>query len=682
MADTFTSAAPAPGAFTQNTPAPQFVQSAPAPTNNVGNSVFMSPAEVAARTSGMATSTGTWQGYILPFTESIEPVTMGGIPIRGGGTVKKYRDADGREVPAAVYQSWVDAGKPYTPPREQTPEERDAAVNGGPGGLNLITKEGVKSAQQVYLDAIEQGRGLYGDVGSGPTQPRPTDIAAAGKVLFDPITGQRVEAQPDIQVFERQGARVEGTDTSGLAAAGNVNIQPGQVVAGNVTPEQMAQAQRLNAVLQQGTTVQGADTTKLQEIEAGQGAIQQQTAALLRLSAQRDAQRKQGLINQARGSERRGLRRAQISDDSNLETEDRIVAQQTGQQLAATNKLADLDQQKKQLQAQLDAAKASNDQNAINSIQTKMAELDQQREQVNAQLRQQASEGNVNRQVEAQKFNIGTDVDVKKFAAGQKLQAETSIAQLTQQKNIAQSQLDDAMLSGNQQAINAAKMKKADIDAQIAAENARLAQDADKTNLGTSVDVQKFTTDTALRAQDQQEKQRVADADMRIRAQKALEDSAKGLLTEDQRQQELAFAKQRLRMAEQELQIAIQRNDREAAKAAQERIGFWADMTGRILGTAAKAAAGGAAFGGVVTKPTKLLVGEGAHDEVIIPVTGITRALKDALSVENKPFDSPVPIERLLRAIQGAPAEEDTGPPPGIALLLAPENNRARKMAY
>lgn len=681
MADTFTSAAPAPGAFTQNAPAPQFVQNAPAPTNNVGNSVFMSPAEVAARTSGMATSTGTWQGYILPFTESIEPVTMGGIPVKGGGTVKKYRDADGREVPPDVYQSWVDSGKPYQPPREQTPEERAALATGG--GLNLLTPEGVKSAQQVYLDAVKQGRDLYGDVGSGPTQPRPTDIAASGKVLFDPITGQKVEAQPDIQVFERQGARVESTDTSGLAAAGNVNIQPGQVVAGNVTPEQMAQSQRLNAALQQGTTVQGADTTKLQEIEAGQGAIQQQTAALLRLSSQRDAERKAGLVAQARGNQRAGALRQALRDKTNLETEDRIVAQQTAQQLAATNKLADLDQQKKQLQAQLDAAKASNDQNEINSIQTKMAELDQQREQVNAQLRQQASEGNVNRQVEAQKFNIGTDVDVKKFAAGQKLQAETSIAQLTQQKNIAQSQLDDAMLSGNQQAINAAKMKKADIDAQIAAENARLAQDADKTNLGTSVDVQKFTTDTALRAQDQQEKQRVADADMRIRAQKALEDSAKGLLTEDQRQQELAFAKQRLRMAEQELQIAIQRNDREAQKAAQERIGFWADMTGRILGTAARAATtGGAAHGGVVTKPTKLLVGEGSHDEVIIPVTGITRALKDALSVENKPFDSPVPIERLLRAIQGAPAEEDMGPPPGIALLLAPENNRARKMAY
>jgi hypothetical protein len=520
---------------------------------------------------------------------------------------------------------------------------------------NPVGSADVRNAQGVYTEAVQAGRDLYGNVNSGPVNPSPTDIAA-GKVVWDPVTASYVTPQRDITAVRQAATTVGATDTSGVRAAGNAQITPGTVTAGTVSAEQMTPAQRLAAAQQRATTVQATDTGRLEQVADGQGPVAQGLAANLRLAQQRSTQQRQGLVAQARGNERRGARRALITGGGaeDLAVADTIIARTTEQQVAATGKLADLDNQRKTLQAQLDAARAANDQNAINTISMKMADLDAERERTNATLRQSAAEGNVNRQTEAQKFNVTTQTEAQKFQAAQKLQAETKLADLQQAQNIAQAQLDQAKAAGDQNAINAANMKMADIRAQVATTNAQLAQDANKFNTTTSVGVQEKDRDTMLQGQQQAEAQRIADADMRIRAQKALEDSARGLLNEDQRQQTLDMARQQMALAEQQFQLA---KDEAARAQANENRRFWAGVISSVVSGVATGGASlampKAAQGGVTAGPT--LAGEGNRPELVIPIEGkLSDRMRAALAVDNKPFAKGMPASRLAAVLAAA----------------------------
>lgn len=249
-----------------------------------------------------------------------------------------------------------------------------------------------------------------------------------------------------------------------------------------------------------------------------------------------------------------------------------------------------------------------------------------------------------------------TDVDV-----------ETTRAGFEEKRKTLQAQLDSARRANNQAAINDFTKKLADLDADIAKFNASQTQNADTGNANRSVDVQDKNVDNTR-----------DDNDQRIRAQKAIEDAAKGLLDENQRQEELTLAKRRLALAEEEFKFA---RDEAARKAAQEKVQFWAGMVERLLGKAAGIATAkpAAAQGGLVTEPT--LVAEGKHDELVIPVTGLTAALRKALAVEAKPFAQPVPIQALMKVLKKQGVEDRKAPPKGIAVLLAASNQKARKAA-
>jgi hypothetical protein len=176
---------------------------------------------------------------------------------------------------------------------------------------------------------------------------------------------------------------------------------------GPVTPARevadLTPAQRLQAELQRQTTVADTNTKDLEATARGQGAVAERAAAQLRLSAQREDQAAQGLVQQARGAERKGARLEAILQrgQRQLQVADTVAAQTAQTQLAAQDKLADLDARRKELQAQLDSARAANDQAAVNDLQKKMADLDLETQKANATIQGQ----NADRTLDSDKTN-------------------------------------------------------------------------------------------------------------------------------------------------------------------------------------------------------------------------------------------------------------------------------------
>jgi hypothetical protein len=517
----------------------------------------------------------------------------------------------------------------------------------GAGGPNPIAGKDVRTAQQVFEDTIKKGDDLYNDITAGGPKPAPTSIPKP--VVAPPVNAPRIPLTNPIPVTTQEKVTVAGTNTDALRAAGQPDITPDTVEAGAVDAAQMSPAERLEAARQRETTVEATDTGRLEKTAEGQGAIAQNLAANLRLAQQRSTQQRQGLVAQARGNERRGARRALITGGGaeDLAVADTIVARTTEQQMAATNQLAALDSQRKTLQAQLDAARASNDQDAINTITMKMADLDSQREQVNAQFRQETAQRGADRDVDVKKFNVATATDVDKFKAAQRLDAEKHIADLTQARNVAQAQLDAARAAGDQAAINAAAMKIAELDADINKTQALMEVDVDKFRSSQEVDIQKWNIDTALKAQGQEFDQWLATGDLRIKATEVAQKGAQNLLNEDQRQRALA-------MAEREFAESTRRYNlnREDAKAAADRQ-FWGGIISSLLsGGASVATAGAAAKGGITSGPT--LAGE-AGTELVIPIKGkLSDQMRASLAVKNEPFAKGMPASRLAAVLAAA----------------------------
>lgn len=683
-ATSFTSSAPAPS-FTSSAPAPGTF-TAPAPTGGFTSSAPSTPlAETPDETNARRAAENDWNAWAQPKDGSNVSASNAegqiGIDVRNyvfnrltaapitstkAGLPTLVIDQTANRIAAdatAMYSNLVRNGASPTNARSQVmmsvkgqvdsiilsyqtegthlpgdvnPQAGRGQFPGGTGqpppdngGININTPGGVQSAQQVYQDAVSKGTALYGDLSKGPIQPTPTSLIRP--IQYENLTPSQVnQYQAPIDVTRQDVVGVTGADTAGIREAGSTKIDTRQLI-----PEQMEAARRLEAARQAGVTAQGADTTRLTDVAEGRGAVNDQAEALLRLQSMRAAQQRQGLINQARGGERRGLRRQELANAGQLDLElaDKIVAQRADRQLQATTKLADLDQQTKQLQAQLDQAKAQNDQAAINDINKKMADLDQERARVNAELRQDAA-----------KFSETQRVDVAKFSATQRLAAETSIANLDQQIRIQQSNLDQARARGDADAMNLAAQKIADLNFQREQTNAQLAQDAGKFNTTTGVEVQKSEQDLGLRAQDQEEKQRVEDARLRIEAQKALEASAQGLLNEDQRQQSLKMAYQQLDLAERRFQAEVDQQ-RKANADADRR--FWTTFITTLVAQGVGVAMGKpptAAHGGAVTGRRLVEVGEAGDDELIVPVAGkLSPEMAAKLSIEARPFTAAGP---------------------------------------
>lgn len=449
-----------------------------------------------------------------------------------------------------------------------------AAVPGGDptGGQGAVTRDDVKQATDVYRGNIQQGQDLYGELLKNPVNtPNARNVGrkivgyqpkfgpdgkpvwkidpATGKPLIDPNApgagpdgGLVQEMEPvygDFQGVQQRNvtAAQQGAFTpvtAGSVTAGTVGARDvGATVAGAIDP--------LTAALQERTAVQGADVAGLQEIAAGRGPAALAAALRDRQAVQRMAQVAGGAAAQARGSERRGARALGLlqGGEAALQMHDQSQIRAQDAATAATTEIARIDQTTKNLQAQLDAARRANDQNAINTINAQLAQLKAQRDEFNARLVTETDTGNADRTLTADTTNVANRLTADRSNADRDLTAATT----------------------NQGAQTSRDQFNAGQTNTVAAQNADRGVTVDTTNIR-----EERAGIEAGSAQD------VAQTDLRIKIQKAREDSARGLLDEAQRQELIRQAREGLRIAQEQLKLA---KDEASRKAKQDEINGW-----------------------------------------------------------------------------------------------------------
>lgn len=520
----------------------------------------------------------------------------------------------------------------------------DSGGTQGQGAPTVTDADRAKALNQ-YREGIDQGQQVRQDIVSNPIND------PNARNTFTPVETRDVKAAltraPDEVIAER--VRLGEKPIAVTATAkGQTQVTDAQA-AGVIDTERLTPAQRLQAAQQTATTVQGTglDTSEtsqsravgdqaikdLQETAAGRGAGQ--LAAEQRAKAQlgQVASAAQGLARTARGADRKAaLVAAQgqvaeagartVSELAAKEAEGRQAAQvAVGTQalqtratdLAVAAKKADLEAQRNQLQAQLDAARARGDADAENQVRAKMADLDQQVQALNAQSANAAKEAAAGRSTAVSVTNAGA----KNTAAESAAERQTRVSQ---QNALSQ--------TGNNQ-------QQADRELLAATGNANRGTDTSKFNVGTSQQAQEFNagqknttatgnadrfvgTQTAnnqqgLAANVAGSQQDIAQADLRLRAQKAIEDSAKGLLDENERQNQIAIARE-------QLAIAKQRNDREGEKD-------WFDKLSALVTGAGKLAAG---IGTLTSDPRAK---ENVEQVTPKDVEALRKAMRDSMSL-------------------------------------------------
>lgn len=366
-----------------------------------------------------------------------------------------------------------------------------------------------------------------------------------------------------------------------------VDYTPTPTAAGTQVPVQaslVSPADRLAAAMQRDTTVGSADLGALRATAQGQGAVGQLATARLQQALRAGAAQASGIAYGATGAARKGAARtaALAANQAALGAGSKVAELQAAGAVQAQTQVAGIEQQRANLQGQIDQARASGDQDAINTLQAKMADLDQQ---------------------------------TKTFNAGQEQTAATT------------------------------------------------------------------RNDQGLAAQAEGERQRVANERLKLDATKAIEDSAKGLLDEAQREATLAMARTQLDLAERKFQAEV---DQAKKAQANEDRKFWADVIARVAGAVVPKPPA-AAHGGLVTRPTQVTVGE-AGPEIIVPVdVDVGARLARALSLGAKPFDrqGAPDLSALLQLLKSGGGEQAPQQvPPELVALLAAGNARARKASY
>ena len=163
---------------------------------------------------------------------------------------------------------------------------------------------------------------------------------------------------------------------------------------------------------------------------------------------------------------------------------------------------------------------------------------------------------------------------------------------------------------------------------------------------------------------------------LRLDVAKYQTDAARGILEEGSRQEGIRMARRGLALAEERLRkIDIPESERAAANADRD---FYLKVLAELLGAAGKIAA--AAHGGVVTEPTRLLVGE-SGPEIVLPINNVTARLAKALAVKMKPFereDAP-DLTVLLKMLKTKPERKPVKVTPKLVAVLAAGNSEARK---
>jgi hypothetical protein len=429
--------------------------------------------------------------------------------------------------------------------------------------------------------------------GQNPGSVNAGDVKQGTDVYRDAITDGR-------PILERIRDKTGVPDPSAVKFFEDNRVTPQNIHASTVTgPGQ------IDAVKQEGTTVEGTDLTDLQAAAKGQGSAQQLANARYLEMLQRQGQTTNASIQSARGAERKGLRRAQTlaAGEQALQAGSQIAQQDAATALQAQQQVAQFDARRKELQAQLESARKDGDANREQQVNNKMADLEN---------------------------------DVKKFNADQTQRA--------------------------------------------AGTNASNKLTGDTTNL-----------QTGLKSIEQDFNTWKQTNELALQAQKALEQSAQGLLNEDQRQQILSMARAQFEQAKKEFEALQARADKAEERArAEQRMQFWGTMITSLVGLgvtaatgnpAAGAAAGSTAgalvpkanpfaHGGAVDRTTLALIGEEGDHEIVIPLKGkLSDRMLSLLSSEAKPFDPAGPsgqidnMDDLTRAIRAtlktAPVDDD-----------------------
>jgi hypothetical protein len=374
-----------------------------------------------------------WYGYQPPFT----PV----YDTENGQTITRYKDAKGNWVPPEIHADYV---------KFQAAQAKVEELQGREASGQVVAPADMKLALDQYREAIGKANTQYDAILGHTPSPTPSSVVSPVTATADPSRVQTLSPAQRLQ------AAMQGQTTVGA------------------TGFDAGQADQARAMALQ-------NVSDLQATAAGAGAGQQAAAARLQLALQRTSQLRSGMAAQARGSERRGLRREAIvqAGQDNLQAQSQLEAQaaqermaaqgQLGQQLQATRstdvdvatKKAALEQERTTLQAQLDAARAANDASAVNTLTSKMADLDQRTRELNVTAANQAQQRREDQTFSAQQLNNQTGLEVSRLT----------------------------------------------------------------------------------------EEQRVANERLKLDASKAAQDAAQGLLTENARQEQLAFAREQLRVA-------------------------------------------------------------------------------------------------------------------------------------
>ncbi len=280
---------------------------------------------------------------------------------------------------------------------------------------------------------------------------------------------------------------------------------------------------------------------------------------------------------------------------------------------------------------------------------------------------------------------IAAGKNLAEIDATTSLAAQKDVASFDEKRKSLQATLDAARLSGDADRIQRAEKDMADFEQETKKFNAGQTQTAATTNAANTQNAQGTNLTAGIQAIGQDFESWKATNELALSAQKALEASAQGLLSEDQRQQMLAMARRQLENAEKEFEEMKRRNARaEDLQAQQQKISFWGTLlttlVARVVPTPKPAASGG-----VVDRATQLLVGEAGDHEIVIPLKGrVSDRLLQALSVDSKPFEAAGPrgqidsLEELTQAIRStlktAPKVDDD-----MTSMLASATLRSRR---
>ncbi len=466
----------------------------------------------------------------------------------------------------------------------------------GTGTGSTVDSKDTQLALNQYRDNIQDpktgGRALLQGIVNNPTNdPNARDT-------FKPVEAQKTGTLFVGDPQKLAAATVAAPDkpiTATASAAGALKTTDA-VAAGAINPALLTPTQRLQAATQAATNVQGtsldtgqsdesraAATAALQELQAtsrGEGQAQVRSDAQLRLDLAKAAAAASGAARGARGSERKGAliqstlqageQGAQaVAANAAKNADVALAAQQTvgtqaqgnrAQDLAQAAKRADLDAQQKTLQAQLDAARAAGDANRVQEITTKLADLDQQVQALNAQAKNAAAEQAAGRQTTVSVTNATEKNKAGESGADRMAKASEFNSAAYNTTNEADATRRLAAATTNATQTNQVNQNNVENRTKVALANQAADQSTQQFNSTQGVQVGSLNNSQGLAANVAGSNQDIEQAKLQMAAQKALEDSAKGLLDENERQNQIAIAKQ-------QLAIAQAKGDREAEQS-------------------------------------------------------------------------------------------------------------------